>query len=308
MKRVLTAVILIPLVLLILFKAPAWLYSGFIGVIAFLAAREYFGIAEKYHQPLHRYVILGAVTAYFLGHCLGGVTLWGIPEFGSTFEDWTFLLTGYRVLPLLLLVLGLFFRELREVIVSAAISYLGFLYIGVTLGEISLTGHYPNGRVMVFVFLIIVWSGDIFAYYVGRTFGKHKLAETISPKKTWEGAIASTLGAVLVSLLLFRYLHEIGNVLTRLDVLPSRSVLYSDAHICAPSSWLAAVFGLCVNLAAQAGDLVESALKRGAEVKDSGTLLPGHGGILDRIDAMLLAAPVLWFFHGLLYKAISVKP
>src|SRR5262249_1749519 len=98
------------------------------------------------------------------------------------------------------------------------------------------------------------------------------------------------------------------NLLAKLDSLPSTRVMYADVPVVAPSWWLTAAFGFCVNIAAQSGDLVESAFKRGAGVKDSGTLLPGHGGVLDRIDAILLAAPVLWFFHILLYKAIIHRP
>jgi phosphatidate cytidylyltransferase len=310
MKRVLTAVVLVPLVLLLLFKAPDWLYSGFIGLIAVLAVNEYFGIARHYQENIyiHWYAVTVAIGLYFLGHCLRHLPAFGMPEFGNRFQSWTFDLTGYRVLPLLLLALGLVLKDLRSALPVAAISYLGFVYIGVTLGEISLLGQVKNGRVLVFVFLLAVWSGDIFAYYVGRAIGAHKLAQTISPKKTWEGAIASTVGSVIVSLLLFRYIHQIGNVLVKLDSLPSQSVLYTDARIYPAAWWLAAIFGFCVNIAAQLGDLVESALKRGAGVKDSGTLLPGHGGILDRIDAMLLAAPVLWFFYPALYNAIIHKP
>ncbi len=310
MKRVLTVVVLVPVVLAILFKAPDWLYSGFIGLIAVLAVHEYFGIAKQYQENIyiHWYVVEVAIGLYFLGHCLHNLPAFGLQDFGNKFEDWAFDITGYRVLPLLLLLLGLLIKDLRQVLPAAAISYLGFLYIGTTLGEISLIGHMRNGRILVFVFLIIVWSGDIFAYYVGRAFGKHKLSETISPKKTWEGAIASTVGAVIVSVLLFRYIHQICNVLVKLDSFQSQSVMYVDARIYPPAWWLAAMFGVFVNIAAQLGDLVESALKRGAGVKDSGNLLPGHGGILDRIDAMLFAAPVLWFFYAVLYKAIIHKP
>jgi phosphatidate cytidylyltransferase len=180
--------------------------------------------------------------------------------------------------------------------------------VAYTLAEISVVGHFKNGRVLVFVFLIIVWSGDIFAYYFGRAFGSHKLAETISPKKTWEGAIASTAGAILVSVMLFRYIHPIGTTLVKLHALPSQSLLYADIQLYAPPWQLAAAFGFQVNNAAQLGDLAESAFKRGAEIKDSGTLLPGHGGLLDRIDAMLFAAPVLWFFVLPLHRALIHQP
>jgi phosphatidate cytidylyltransferase len=306
MTRVLTAVVLIPLVLLVLFKGPDWLYSAFIGLIAVLAIYEYFAIAKHYEENIyiHWYVVEVAIGLYFLGHCLHGVSAFGIHDFGNRFQDWSFDVTSYRVLPLLLLLLGLSFTDLRQALPVAGISYMGFLYIGITLGEISLIGHYQNGRLLVFVFLLVVWSGDIFAFYVGRAIGRHKLAENISPKKTWEGAIASMAGAVLVSVILFQNSHHIGDLLAKMDALPSRRIIYADVPILAPPWWLAAGFGLCVNVAAQLGDLVESALKRGAGVKDSGTLLPGHGGVLDRIDAMLFAAPVLWFFDRLLYKAI----
>jgi phosphatidate cytidylyltransferase len=305
MKRVLTAVVLVPVVLLILFKAPDWLYSGFIGLIAVLAAHEYFSIASRYQEKLHAYVIEVAIGLYFLGHCLHGVSAFGIADFGDQFERWTFDVTGARVLPLVLVVLGMFLWQMREALPAAAFSYFGFIYLAYTLGAISLVGHFTDGRILVFVFLLVVWSGDIFAYYTGRAFGRHKLAQTISPKKTWEGAIASTIGAILVSMILFRYIHSIGSTLVRLDALPSQSEFYA-MQLHAPAAWwLAAAFGLFVNIAAQLGDLAESALKRGADVKDSGNLLPGHGGILDRIDAMLFAAPVLWFFDVVILKAIN---
>jgi phosphatidate cytidylyltransferase len=308
MKRVLTAVALIPVVLLILFRAPDWLYSGFIGLIAVLAAHEYFGIAVQYQRKLHIYIVEVAIGLYFLGHCLRGISAFGTLHFGTRFEEWAFDATGVRVLPLVLVALGMFLWEMPEVLPSAAFSYFGFVYIAYTLGAISLVGHQENGRVIVFVFLVTVWSGDIFAYYVGRAFGKHKLAEQISPKKTWEGAIASTVGATLVSILLIHYIYSIDLALVKLDALPSQSFLYADAPIYAPPLWLAIAFGLLVNIAAQLGDLAESALKRGAGVKDSGTILPGHGGILDRIDALLFAAPVLWFFDAVIFRALIHKP
>jgi len=308
MKRVLTAAALIPVVLLILFKAPNWFYSGFIGLIAVLTAHEYFGIAIHYQEKLHAYIVEVAIGLYFLGHCLHRISAFGIRDFGTRFESWSYDATSVRVFPLVLLVLGMFLWEMRHVLAAAAFSYFGFVYIALTLGALSLVGHHENGRVEVFLLLVIVWSGDIFAYYVGRAFGKRKLAPQISPNKTWEGAIASTVGATLLSVLLFRYIHSIGNLLVIFDAIPSRSLLYSEARLYAPPWWLAALFGLLVNIAAQLGDLAESALKRGAGVKDSGTLLPGHGGMLDRIDALLFAAPVLWFFDLPLFGALIHQP
>jgi phosphatidate cytidylyltransferase len=308
MKRVLTAAVLIPVVLLILFKAPNWLYSAFIGLIAVFAVHEYFGIAFHYQQKLFSYIIEVAIGLYFLGQSLFGINAFGIENLGRAFERWATDATGVRVLPLVLVALGMFLWPMKDVLPAAAFSYFGFIYVALTLGEVSTIGHFENGRVTVFVFLIVVWSGDIFAYYIGRAFGRHKMAETISPKKTWEGAIASTAGAILVSVVLFHYIHSLGTVLVKLHALPSESLLFTDIRLYAPGWQLAAMFGLLVNIAAQLGDLAESAFKRGADVKDSGTLLPGHGGLLDRIDAMLFAAPVLWFFYPALYMALRHQP
>src|SRR6476646_3483201 len=308
MKRVLTAAVLIPMVLLILFKAPNWLYSAFIGLIAVLAVHEYFGIAFRYQQKLFSYIIEVAIGLYFLGQSLFGINAFGIENFGRAFDRWATDATGVRVLPLVLVALGMFLWPMKDVLPAAAFSYFGFIYVALTLGEVSTIGHFENGRVTVFVFLIVVWSGDIFAYYIGRAFGRHKMAEMISPKKTWEGAIASTAGAVLVSVVLFHYIHSLGTVLVKLHALPSQSILFTDIRLYAPGWQLAAVFGLLVNIAAQLGDLAESAFKRGADIKDSGTLLPGHGGLVDPIDAMLFSAPVLWFFYPALYIALRHQP
>jgi phosphatidate cytidylyltransferase len=117
---------------------------------------------------------------------------------------------------------------------------------------------------------VITWVGDTAAYFVGRAIGKHALAPKLSPKKTWEGTIASMAGALLLG----------GWLSTRINV-PTPLVL-----------------GLAAagNIAGQMGDLLESAFKRSAGVKDSGSILPGHGGMLDRIDALILAIPVVWYY------------
>jgi phosphatidate cytidylyltransferase len=157
------------------------------------------------------------------------------------------------------------------------------LYVGMTLGHIG--GMFPLGqdaagreRAGAFVLLLFacVYVGDTWALYGGKNFGRHKLAPGVSPSKTWEGAVFGMAGSV-VSALVVRAL-----------LLPDLTVL----HVMG--------LGIVLGVTGILGDLTESLLKRAAAVKDSGTLLPGHGGMLDRVDSLLLAAPVLYWYQRLL--------
>jgi phosphatidate cytidylyltransferase len=129
----------------------------------------------------------------------------------------------------------------------------------------------------------VVWAGDIAALYIGRAWGRHKMAPSLSPNKTWEGALGSLAGSLLAAGVLLGLAHLFATQWDKVWLSYPEDLWY----------WLG--LAVLVNVAAQVGDLAESALKRSAGVKDSGSLLPGHGGVLDRIDALLLAAPVLWY-------------
>jgi phosphatidate cytidylyltransferase len=155
--------------------------------------------------------------------------------------------------------------------------------VGFTLIALPALREQTNGPSLVTFLLCAVWAGDIVALYVGRALGRHKLAPRLSPNKTWEGAIGSVAGSLLVT----------GGLLGLAHVF---SAQWDSARLSYPEDiWYWLSLAVLVNVAAQIGDLAESALKRSAGVKDSGTLLPGHGGVLDRIDALLFAAPVLWY-------------
>jgi phosphatidate cytidylyltransferase len=140
-----------------------------------------------------------------------------------------------------------------------------------------------NGTAVLLFLFVCVWSGDIAALYIGRRFGRHKLT-SLSPNKTWEGAVASVLASALFGMALI----GLG------DWFSLQGYSFTRLHTSSPW-WVFLILAVGLNIAAQFGDLLESALKRGAGVKDPGTLLPGHGGVLDRVDALLVAAPVLWF-------------
>ncbi|HVP44478.1 MAG TPA: phosphatidate cytidylyltransferase [Terriglobales bacterium] len=267
MKRVLTAAVLIPIVLLIVFRAPMWLFAAFVGLVALLATLEYLGIATSYcGKPLRAATLTTIVLLFLYTTVAAGLSL---PQAMSGFEATFFVvvipLFFVVVMPFIFLAIGMDGANLRNGTLVAMTSYFALPYIGLSLWSLVLV-RYMSSWFVAFV-LVVVWVGDTCAYYVGRGLGKHLLAPRISPKKTWEGSIASLLGGVLAGAALMHYCHQ------------------------APTGFTIGV-GVLVNVAAQVGDLVESLMKRGAEVKDSGALLPGHGGILDRIDALLFAAPV----------------
>ena len=268
MKRIVTAAILIPIVLLLVFLGPRWhwLFTLAVVAVAALASWEFLGLAERGGASPPRIAVLVALVALF----------------GVNFQwpDHTSAIFG--ILALGLLVYCTFLRPVEQVMADAATSIFCLLYVGFTLIALPTLHEAANGPSLVAFLLCVVWVGDIAALYVGRAWGRHKLAPSISPNKTWEGAAGSMAGSVLMA----AGLWGLAELLEQWD-----SVILSYPG----DIWYWLVLAAVVNAAAQVGDLSESALKRSAGVKDSGTLLPGHGGVLDRIDALLLAAPVLWY-------------
>jgi len=159
-------------------------------------------------------------------------------------------------------------RQAATIAISGTI--MGTLWIGGGLGFLLLTRDLPRGRLAVLTVLLAVWAGDTLAYLGGRLFGRHKMAPATSPGKTWEGFVCGTAATVFVAFI----------------------ALYKADFLSIPES---IALGGVLAVAAPAGDLFESLLKRDAGVKDSGTLLGGHGGMLDRLDAFLFAAPAAYF-------------
>ena len=195
--------------------------------------------------------------------------------------------------PFLFLSLAMLRTDLRSGYPAAAAAVFAFTYIALPMGMLVQLRQQWAGAFYLLYLLLVVWAGDIFAYFVGKSMGRHLMAPRISPKKTWEGAAASVLASVGVGWLLFHYALPLSSALLRWGLIERRDGLFGLEQ---PA--MGPVIGLTIvlNVAAQLGDLVESLIKRGAGVKDSGSILPGHGGMLDRIDALLFAAPVLWFY------------
>ncbi len=281
MKRIITALVLIPIVLVLVFLGPRWqwLFSLAVAAVAALAGWEYMALSRRCGANPPRIATMVALLALF--------------AVNFEWPDLTPALFG--ILGLGLLVYCTFFKPVAETIADASASIFCLLYTGLTLIALPSLREQANGPSLVVFLLCVVWVGDTAAYYAGRAWGHHKMAPSLSPGKTWEGAIASVAGSVVVAAVLVSLatmLQESSNsaIVSWLErAFPSAVLAYPD------EMWYWVGLAAIINVAGQVGDLAESALKRSAGVKDSGTLLPGHGGMLDRIDALLLAGPVLWY-------------
>jgi len=256
--RILTALVAVPLILLLLFKGPPWGFFLLVFPASLIAAWELFNMTHQGDRP----------SQWF------GVLVTAVASAGLFFGDARIRLTIFIVLPMI----GPLFTLVRLGDMRTAagrVTALGFgtMFTGVPLTLLALMRRdIPNGAGYVLLALLFAWLSDTGGYFAGRFLGKRKLYEAVSPKKTIEGAIGGLLGAV------------VGSVVASLTFLPSLP--------------MAAGIGLAVVAAAlgQAGDLGESILKRSTGVKDSGAIVPGHGGILDRVDALMLTSAVVYLY------------
>lgn len=173
---------------------------------------------------------------------------------------------------LILIICVTLFRFNKELLVDSGKLIFTVIYVALTFGFALALPSFSDGTFTLeaFMVFILIWSSDSFAYFSGRMFGKHKMAPKISPKKTWEGFA----GGVILTLILGFFIEK----------------YYPGLR----GNWM--VIGLLVSIFAPAGDLVESQLKRTFGVKDSGNIIPGHGGILDRLDSFIICAPVVYLY------------
>jgi phosphatidate cytidylyltransferase len=248
---------MVPTVLAVILFAPTILLGVAAAALTIGTLSEYFDLAEKANlAPLRR-------PAYLMA---------GLLVMLAAFGRHVSLESLFVVAAMTLLILA--GRDLVATAAASASTVFGVLYIGLPFAMLVELRQRPRGHLLALYVLVMIWIGDTAAYYGGRLLGRggiHKLAPRISPGKTWEGTITSLVVVMAAGYFYMKY------------AFPEMSVV--------ASLFLAAT----VNVAGQFGDLAESALKRGVGVKDSGTLLPGHGGLLDRVDALLFAIPALWY-------------
>jgi phosphatidate cytidylyltransferase len=287
-KRVVTAVVLIPLVLFLVLKAPLYVMAIVAGAVALLAVAEFLKLTSHYGvQPLWRptYAFVGVLFLFVIV-----ATNNRVPLVETTAMIYGLALVA-AVAPFVFLTIAMRRAELASGYPAAAASVFAFTYIAIPMALLVQIRQQPAGAILVIYTLLVVWAGDIFAYFVGKAIGRHRMSPEISPKKTWEGAVASVVASVVVGTLWFQLAAGISTWLLQAGLIERRDGMFGLQE---PSLGAIVALSAIVNVAAQLGDLVESLIKRGAGVKDSGAILPGHGGMLDRIDAMLFAVPVVW--------------
>ena len=265
-KRIITALWLIPLVIVaIWFDEPLPWFTILVAVWGLLAVSEFYRlVAASEVSPLTYFGLIGALLFILSPHCTYDLLI-------------PFLLTLIVVIPLIWLTLR---PQKEQAFASWAWTIAGILYVGwllsfwVALRGLETPAMPDAGRNWVFFALFITFASDTSAFFVGRALGRHHLAPRISPSKTWEGAIAGAFGAIVASLLF---------------ILPSPLGL--------PLGWWQVMLlGLVVSIFGQLGDLVESLFKRNMGAKEASRLVPGHGGALDRIDSVVFAGIVVYYY------------
>jgi phosphatidate cytidylyltransferase len=252
-SRIVVGAVLLPLVLGIVWLGGWWLFVAALGG-GLVALHELYTMGRGL-RPL----------------VIGGYVGLVLTLLGATFTDTSWMLGGILATILVAFVVFGFSDARPSATAAISLTLLGVVWVGGGLGCLMLLRGIPeNGRLVIFTVLIAVFADDTAAYFVGRTIGRHKLAPTISPGKSWEGFVGGTIAAMAVA---FFAMYD-QDYLTNLEAL---------------------ALGAAVAFSATLGDLFESAIKRDLGVKDSGRILAGHGGVLDRIDSILWAGPAAFY-------------
>jgi phosphatidate cytidylyltransferase len=261
-SREITAAIASPLVIWLIGWSHEYVFDAVIALVAILAMVEFIDLGRHkgYDIPLPLCIVIVAIIMA-----------------AFILEDLSVELGVFAAL-LLIPASYVFSRKpLEDSLPSSAVAVLATTYVGMLTGSlIRLRNDFPEGWKLVFFLLLVVWLGDSGAYYFGKSFGKHKLSPRISPKKTVEGLI----GGIVTSIVTAIVIH-----FTFFRSFPLQHAILA---------------GVLLSFAGVVGDLAESMWKRSADVKDSGTLLPGHGGFLDRFDSILFTAPILYCYWTLI--------
>lgn len=264
-KRITSGLLGFPLVLLILLIGDKIIVDVALSIIALLAMNEYFNAVSKVSKPVR-----------WLGYlsCLSIALVHIVPkEYLSTIVT--------LAVPTILLILfsQVIATEMKTTFKDIAYTFIGIFYVVFFMMFVAFINGMQDGNILIWYAIIAAWGTDIFAYFVGKAIGKHKFSK-VSPKKSIEGCIGGTLGAILL-MILYTY---VANTFWGMN--------YSYLFI--------AGIGLILSLIGQIGDFAASSIKRSVDIKDFSNLIPGHGGMLDRIDSLIFLAPFAYALFTLL--------
>lgn len=276
-KRIITMLVGIPIIIMVVHLGTIPILVLLMAVVV-LALMEFFRMLDACKYRYQKYP--GFLTVVFL---LIGFYL----QVNTGIHFPAAIITVFIMVFLSVTVLS---GNLSDMISSVSITLFGVMYIGWLSGHlVLLRGIDFHGESLVYLLFFVTWFSDIFAYLVGKKFGRHKMAQRISPGKSWEGAVAGLAAAVVIAVAW----REVSGweFLSRWNL----SLRFLKPFHCV-------LMGLLLGIGGQVGDLAESMLKRNAGVKDSGSILPGHGGMLDRCDSLLFNIPLLYYFVKFIMK------
>ena len=259
LKRWITGIIALPILVFLVGPGPRWLFFGFLCVVSVAGQIEFHKMVASNLPKFVEWSNYLLSLLFLLLMFMGGVSF--APA----------IIAFWALVPMALFMLTCDSPD-KRLTGDIGRAILGPVYVCLPLGMLVIIDRYPEGNIWIFFLLSIIFAGDTFAFYIGRLFGKHKLHWRISPGKTWEGAVGGVIGS-LVAAILFLY------------ILPLHQL---DINIL--------ILALTLSVTGQIGDLAESLLKRNHGIKDSGNILPGHGGILDRIDSLLFSIPIFYLY------------
>lgn len=269
--REITALVAAPVAVWIVGWGPVWLFNATMALIAVLALYEFLALGKAKGYDVPRVLCIAIMLVIIAAFIIEELSV----ELG--------MFAALLIIPASYVVTK---KSLENSLPSSAIAVLATTYVGMLSGSlIRLHNDFPEGYKLVFFLLLVVWLGDSGAYYVGKQFGKHKLSPRISPKKTVEGLIGGITASIIAA------------VVIHFTFFPAFPILH------------AVIAGVLLSVAGVIGDLAESMWKRSADVKDSGTLIPGHGGFLDRFDSILFTAPILYCYWTLIvheFRSLNV--
>lgn len=265
LKRILTTVLGLPIVTIIFLFGDKFIIGGIVLIASIICMYEYFNIIKKVSKPVEW---VGYLSNVFI--------------IGATFLNWN-LLTYMLIFSIPFLILLLFLQvivtNMKTTFKDVSYTLIGIMYIPFFLMFMELIRCMENGKILIGYIFTISWSTDIFAYLIGKKWGTHKFSK-ISPKKSIEGSIAGIIGAIVISLI---YTFVVNKYLKM-----------------GFSYQLVGIISGIISIISQVGDFVASAIKRFVDVKDYGNLLPGHGGLLDRIDSLLFITPFMYILFSIM--------